>query len=102
AVENAHGEWEIVQFATAELVSGPSPGGRYKLSKLLRGQRGSEHAMASPVAAGARVLALTSALGQPGITASDVGLPIVWRAGPANRDVADTSFVEETVTMTGK
>jgi hypothetical protein len=98
AVENTHGEWEVVQFATAELVSA----GRYKLTTLLRGQRGSEHAMASPVAAGARVLVLTTALGQPGIAASDIGLPIVWRAGPANRDVADTSFVEETVTMTGK
>jgi hypothetical protein len=92
------GEWEVVQFATAELVSA----GRYKLTNLLRGQRGSEHAMASPVAAGARVLVLTTALGQPGIAVSDVGLPIVWRAGPANRDVADASFVEETVTMTGK
>ena len=98
AVENGEGEWEVVQFATAELVS-PR---RYKLTVLLRGQRGSEHAMANPVAAGARVLVLTTALGQPGIGVADIGLPIVWRAGPANRDVADASFVEETVTMAGK
>jgi hypothetical protein len=58
--------------------------------------------MADPVAAGARVLVLTTALGQPGIAAGDVGLPMVWRAGPASRDVADASFVEETVTMAGK
>jgi hypothetical protein len=98
AVENSNGEWEVVQFTTAELVSS----GRYKLTNLLRGQRGSEHAMTSPVAAGARVLVLSTALGQPGIAVGDVGLPIVWRAGPASRDVADASFVEEPVTMTAK
>jgi hypothetical protein len=98
AVENAEGEWEIVQFVSAELISA----GRYKLTTLLRGQRGSEHAMADPVAAGARVLVLTTALGQPGISEAEVGLPLTWRAGPANRDVADASFVEETVTLTGK
>ncbi|MEX2482540.1 MAG: phage tail protein, partial [Gammaproteobacteria bacterium] len=98
AVENADGEWEVVQFATAELISP----GRYKLMTLLRGQRGSEHAMAYPVPAGARVLVLSTVLGQPGIAVDEVGLPIVWRAGPASRDVADASFVEKTVTMTGK
>src|SRR5690606_34118557 len=54
AVENADGEWEIVQFTTAEL----NQPGRWKLTGLLRGQRGSEHAMRDPVAAGARVLVL--------------------------------------------
>ena len=72
AVENADGEWEIVQFVTAELTSP----GRYKLTRLLRGQRGSEHAMADSVAAGARVLVLTTALGQPGISEAEVGLPL--------------------------
>jgi hypothetical protein len=98
AVENDQGEWEVVQFVTAELVSP----GRYKLTKLLRGQRGSEHARRNPVTAGARILVLSTALGQPSIAGSEVGLPLVWRAGPAGRDVADASFAEETVTMTGK
>jgi hypothetical protein len=98
AVENADGEWEIVQFVSAELISA----GRYKVTTFLRGQRGSEHAMADPVAAGARVLVLNTALGQPGISEAEVGLPLTWRAGPASPDVADASFVEETVTLTGK
>jgi hypothetical protein len=98
AVENAEGEWEIVQFQNAEL----NAPGRYKLTRLLRGQRGSEHARRNPVAAGARVLMLDTALGQPGISPDEVGLPIVWRAGPANRDVADDSYLEQTVTITGK
>jgi hypothetical protein len=49
AVLNADGEWEILQFANAELA-----GDRiYRLSRLLRGQAGSEYAIASPLAAGA-------------------------------------------------
>ena len=78
---NAESEWEIVRFVSAELISA----GRYKLTTLLRGQRGSEHTMADPVAAGARVLVLTTALGQPGISEAEVGLLLTWRAGPGRR-----------------
>jgi hypothetical protein len=98
AIENTDGEWEIVQFVNAEL-TGPR---RYKLTTLLRGQRGSEHARGNPVPAGARVLVLTSAVGQPNLSPSEIGLTRVWRVGPANRDAVDSSYVEETVTMTGK
>lgn len=98
AVENAEGEWEILQFATAELVAA----GRYKLSNLLRGQRGSAHAMRDPVAAGARVLVLDPAVRQPALSAGDVGLPLTWRVGPANADVSEPSYLEATVTMTGR
>ncbi|WP_436640026.1 baseplate multidomain protein megatron [Microbaculum sp. FT89] len=98
AVETAEGEWEIVQFQTAELIDV----NRYKLSLLLRGQRGSEHAMRDPVAAGARVLVLNAALRQPDLSDADMGLPYTWRVGPATRDVSDASFGAHTVTMAGK
>lgn len=48
AVLNASGEWEILQFANAELVDDKT----YKLSRLLRGQAGSEYAIADPLPAG--------------------------------------------------
>ena len=49
AVQRADGAWEVIQFANAEFV-----GERiYLLSRLLRGQAGSEWAMASPLSAGA-------------------------------------------------
>ena len=48
AVLNASGEWEILQFANAELVDDKT----YKLSRLLRGQAGSEYAIANPLPAG--------------------------------------------------
>jgi GTA TIM-barrel-like domain/Putative phage tail protein len=48
AVQHADGAWEVIQFAHAELVAENT----YLLSRLLRGQAGSEGAMASPLAAG--------------------------------------------------
>ena len=49
AVQRADGAWEVMQFANAELVGDRT----YLLSRLLRGQAGSEWAIASPLAAGA-------------------------------------------------
>jgi hypothetical protein len=49
AVQRADGAWEVIQFANAELVAGNT----YALSRLLRGQAGSEWAMGAPLAAGA-------------------------------------------------
>ena len=43
AIENADGQWEVIQFATAELVNP----GVYELSRFLRGQGGTETAMRS-------------------------------------------------------
>ena len=60
AVQNADGDWEIVQFANATLTAP----GQWTLTRLLRGRRGSEGAMRSPVAAGARVVVLNDSLSQ--------------------------------------
>jgi hypothetical protein len=54
AVQNAAGGWEIFQFANAELVDGNI----YLLSRLLRGQGGSETAMANPLPPGAPFVVL--------------------------------------------
>ncbi|RTL49775.1 MAG: hypothetical protein EKK40_15675 [Bradyrhizobiaceae bacterium] len=66
AVLNADGEWEILQFANAELVDSKT----YELSRLLRGQAGSEYAIASPLPAGSpfvlldeHVISIASGLG---------------------------------------
>jgi hypothetical protein len=48
AVLNAFGTWEILQFANAELVGDKI----YRLSRLLRGQAGSEYAIADPLPSG--------------------------------------------------
>ena len=80
AIENADGEWEIVQFAIRRA---DRDADNYMLSTLLRGQRGSEHAMRDPVAAGARVLVLDAALAQPGAQRRRRRAGAHWRVGPA-------------------
>ena len=65
AVQRTDGAWEVLQFADADLVDANT----YALSRLLRGQAGSEWAMGAPLAAGApfvlldrRVVAIASGL----------------------------------------
>src|SRR3954453_2846452 len=78
AVQNADGQWEVLQFATATLTGL----GEWTLSRLLRGQGGTEGAMRSPVAAGGRVVRLDSALMQLGLSQSEYALPFNYLYGP--------------------
>lgn len=97
AVEQPSGAWEILQFSTAELIAP----GRYRLSRLLHGQRGTDADMAAMVPKGARVVVLDAALAALPITEADLGLPWNWRTGPASRPVSDDSYVAETFTPRG-
>jgi hypothetical protein len=58
AVRNADGVWEVIQFANATLIDGDT----YRLSGLLRGQAGSEYAIAQPLLAGAPFIMLDASL----------------------------------------
>ena len=89
AVEASPGVWEIVQAADAELIAP----GRYRLTRLLRGQRGTEAAMGSPAAAGSRVVVLDANLAALPIGEADIGLPWNWRVGPASRPLSDDTYV---------
>jgi hypothetical protein len=97
AVEAAPGTWEIVQAGTAELIAP----GRYRMTRLLRGQRGTEAAMADPAPAGARVVVLDSTLASLPISEGDLGLPWNWRIGPASRSVSDETYVAQAFTPVG-
>ena len=98
AVESAAGKWEIVQAGAAELIAP----GRYRLTRLLRGQRGTEHAMGNPAPAGARVVVLDTTLASLPIAEADLGLPWNWRVGPAARSVTDDSYAALGFTPTGR
>jgi hypothetical protein len=98
AVENGDGEWEVLQFAAAAAAANCS----WNLTNLPRGQKGSEHAMREPVAAGARVLLLNDAIRQTGLPEALVGLSLVWRAGPADRAVGSPDYVEQTVMLAAR
>jgi len=97
AVESAPGVWEIVQGADVELLAP----GRYRLTRLLRGQRGTEGAMGDPAPAGARVVVLDRALAPLPIAEADLGLPWNWRVGPAARPVNDATYAAAAFTPAG-
>ena len=79
AVETGMG-WEIVQFRTAELVGGEI----WKLSGLLRGQQGTEDAMAAGAAAGAIAVFMGGGLKRADSPPAERGLPLIWRVAPAD------------------
>ncbi|MBJ6372765.1 baseplate multidomain protein megatron [Sedimentitalea arenosa] len=97
AVESAPGVWEIVQAGAAELIAP----GRYRLTRLLRGQRGTEDAMGNPAPAGARVVVLDESIAALPIAEADLGLPWTWRVGPASHAMSDETYVAETFTPAG-
>ena len=75
--------------------------GRYRLTRLLRGQRGTESAMGNPTSAGARVVVLDDSLASLPIAEADLGLPWNWRVGPASRSVSDETYVAASFTPVG-
>ncbi|HZL30398.1 MAG TPA: glycoside hydrolase/phage tail family protein [Pseudolabrys sp.] len=94
AVQNGDGEWEVIQFANAELA-----GERiYTLSRLLRGQAGSEWAIAPLLAAGAPFVLLDPQIVTiaSGIAALERTLQL--RVVAAGRDIGDASALALTAT----
>jgi hypothetical protein len=97
ALETAPGIWEVLQARSAELIAP----GRYRLTRLLRGQRGTEGAMGAPAPAGARVVVLDEALAVLPVTEAELGLPRSWRIGPALRPPGDGSYVAQSFAPEG-
>ncbi|ABE62248.1 gene transfer agent (GTA) orfg15, like protein [Nitrobacter hamburgensis X14] len=94
AVRTTDGEWEILQFANAELVDG----GTYRLSRLLRGQAGSEYAIADVLPAGAPFVLLDTHLVPLSRGLNALGRPILVRLAAAGRNHDDPTAVALTVT----
>lgn len=88
AIAGAGGTWEVVQFCNAELVSER----RWRLTKLLRGQKGTEHAIRNPAPASASVVLLNTALTPLPLEVEEVGAPLQLRVGPAQKPVSDSAF----------
>lgn len=88
AIQNPDGEWEIVQFTQATLVA-PNT---YDLTTLLRGRLGTEHAMRSPLPAGAPVVLLDRAIVQLETTLAERGQARFYRWGPPGIDVSDPAW----------
>jgi hypothetical protein len=88
AIENEDGGWEILQFANATLTAPNS----WMLSRLLRGQAGTESAMRDPVLAGARVVVLNSALQQLSLPQDQYALPFHYLWGPKGKPNSDSAY----------
>jgi hypothetical protein len=88
AIRHDDGRWEVLQFENAALVDAST----YEISGLLRGQGGTEDTIESGAAAGARFVLLDDAVTRIDLAASEVGLPLNWRFGPAGRDLGEESF----------
>lgn len=79
AVETDSGRWEVIGFAAAELIAPAS----YRLTRLLRGQMGTDHAI-GPAAAGNRVMLLDGRVAQVPVSAAwlDTSVELRSFAGP--------------------
>ena len=76
--------------------------GRYSLTHLLRGQRGTEDAIGNPTPAGARVVILNTAIQPLPIAEADLGLPWNWRIGPGNAAPTDAIMQALIFTPSGR
>jgi len=97
AVENEDGDWEVLQYAQAELTA-PN---RWRLTRLLRAQAGTQDAMRGPVAAGARVVLLDRAPVQLALRQDERLLPFNYLYGPQGRPVSDPAWRQATLAFAG-
>jgi GTA TIM-barrel-like domain/Putative phage tail protein len=97
AIENADGEWEVLQYASATLTAPKSWG----LTRLLRGQAGTEGAMRNPVAAGARVVVLDRALSQLALKQDEYALAFNYLWGPKGKAISDPAYQGAALQFTG-
>jgi hypothetical protein len=94
AIRNPSGAWEIVQFAGADLIDANT----YRLSRLLRGQGGSEYAIVDTLPAGAPFVLLDEHLLPLARGRDALERPLDLRAVASNRSHDDAVAVALTVT----
>lgn len=89
---------EILQFTTAELIAP----GRYRLSRILRGQRGTEHEIAEHPAGSRFVLLDPSRQPRPTFSVARIGTSVGWRVAPGPQGPSGDLAQEITFTNTGR
>ena len=94
AVQRSDGAWEVIQFANAELVADRT----YALSRLLRGQAGTEWAMATPLPSGAPFVLLDQHIVAVARGIDTLERALQLRIVAAGRDHADPTAVALTLT----
>ncbi|WP_282129259.1 baseplate multidomain protein megatron [Roseobacter litoralis] len=98
AIEHPAG-WEVVQFGQADLIGTNT----YRLSRLLRGVRGTEFAMGgSALPSGARLVLIDDAVLPLGLSEIDVGRQVFHRYGPSTTDEGEHSVAPHIGTNAGQ
>ncbi len=90
----AVGGWELLQFQAAELIAPQT----WRLTRLLRGQRGTEWAIADPAPAGASVVLMDPEIPDLPTVLTELGEALPLRIGPASRPLTDPSYAAGSVT----
>jgi len=90
-------DWELFQFAKAELIDH----GRWRLSRLLRGQFGTEPMIPEAWPPGAVVVRIDAALRQIDLPLSLRALARRYRIGPASRPLDDPIYTERVEAFRG-
>lgn len=98
AIGSPSGEWELLQFQEAELIADKT----WRLSRLLRGQAGTEVFIGDVTPAGAAFVLLDDALAEVAVPASLRGVERYWRVGPSRKPYTHDSYVEFAATDEGK
>jgi hypothetical protein len=90
AIGDAATGFEIIQFASAELIGVNT----YRISKLLRGQAGSGPEMLASRPALTNFVLLNPAVVQADLAAAEAELENTWRIGPAQLDSGHSAYLE--------
>jgi hypothetical protein len=90
-------DWEVFQFANAELL-GPNS---WSVSRRLRGQAGTEGLIRPIWPSGSRVVLLDRSATQLSLPASYLGIERIYRFGPARRPPDDLSYRQQERTFRG-
>nr|WP_321982431.1 glycoside hydrolase/phage tail family protein [uncultured Cohaesibacter sp.] len=98
AIEAKNGEWEIIQFANAELVGEST----WKLSKLLRGQQGTETAALSGADIGARFVLLDEAVAPLEIDSGQLDKELPFRVVASGATLDDVNNIDVSISVTGR
>jgi hypothetical protein len=97
AIGSGTGDWEVFQFAAAELLE-PNV---WAVSRLLRGQAGTDALVPSVWPTGSRVVLLDDGPVQFPLSLPMIGVSRLFRYGPARRPPDDPSYREAIATFRG-
>ncbi|WP_319569022.1 baseplate multidomain protein megatron [Cohaesibacter marisflavi] len=98
AIRAQNDEWEIIQFVKAELVGGNI----WKLSRLLRGQQGTEQAALSGAGIGARFVLLDEAVAPLKVDSGQLDKELPFRIVASGATLDDVKNLDLSIAITGR